>query len=180
MSTCYKTSNNKYFGCPPRMADGRHFTDYRPSCDVNSTIQMDNKIKNSFEYRNFLQQNAEKLANINRKFACEQNCCSPCKEPFANTTMLPEKYKVECNEDTCTRVLNDINGLGDGRVYFNSPRTCNGLPAVWPSNKKTNSCSNPYDNFMYYGPVESSKKVQRNTVPKGGEALSGGDRTVNM
>ena len=22
---CYKTSNNKYFSCPPRMDDGRHY-----------------------------------------------------------------------------------------------------------------------------------------------------------
>ena len=29
---CYKTSNNKYSDCPPRMADGRHFTDFRPNC----------------------------------------------------------------------------------------------------------------------------------------------------
>lgn len=181
MSTCYKTSNNKYFGCPPRMSDGRHFTDYRPSCDVNSAIQVDNQIRNSFEYRNFLQQNAEKLANINRKYACNKNCCSPCKEPFHNGTMLPEKYKVSCNQDTCTRVLNDINGLGDGRVYFSnaSSQSCAGLPAAWPVDQSTNSCASPYDNFSYFGPVESSTNVQRHTTPLGGEGLTGGDISVN-
>ena len=34
--SCYKASNNKYFNCPPRMDDGRHFTDYRSSCDTNN------------------------------------------------------------------------------------------------------------------------------------------------
>ena len=28
-NNCHKTTNNKYFQCPPRMSDGRHFTDYR-------------------------------------------------------------------------------------------------------------------------------------------------------
>ena len=26
--SCYRTTNNKFFTAPPRMADGRHFTDY--------------------------------------------------------------------------------------------------------------------------------------------------------
>ncbi len=28
---CYKTGDNRYNDCPPRMADGRHFTDFRPN-----------------------------------------------------------------------------------------------------------------------------------------------------
>ena len=58
---CYKTSNNKHFGCPPRMADGRHFTDYRPSCHINNIIRSGNNVMNSFEYRLFLTRNAEEL-----------------------------------------------------------------------------------------------------------------------
>ena len=38
------TSNNKYFDCPPRMDDARHFTDYRPNRDVNNKIRHNNKI----------------------------------------------------------------------------------------------------------------------------------------
>ena len=41
---CYKTTNNKYFNCPPRMSDGRHFTDYRPVCDVNNLIASNNNL----------------------------------------------------------------------------------------------------------------------------------------
>ena len=44
MNSCYKTSNNKYFKCPPRMDDGRHFTDYRPNCHVNNLVRANNKI----------------------------------------------------------------------------------------------------------------------------------------
>jgi hypothetical protein len=44
---CYKTSDNKHFGCPSRMADGRHFTDYRPHCYVDNLIIAENGINNS-------------------------------------------------------------------------------------------------------------------------------------
>ena len=52
-------SNNKYPSCPPRMADGRHFTDYRPNTDVNNMIKLNNEIHTNF--MKFLTDNAEKL-----------------------------------------------------------------------------------------------------------------------
>ena len=53
MSDCFKTSDNKHFGCPPRMADGRHFTDYRPSCHINNIIRTGNNVMNSFRVEHF-------------------------------------------------------------------------------------------------------------------------------
>ena len=64
MSSCYKASNNKYSKCPPRMDDGRHFTDYRPSCHINNLVRANNGILNSHQYRMFLQQNSDKLMNL--------------------------------------------------------------------------------------------------------------------
>ena len=58
MSNCYKTSNNKYANAPPRMDDGRHFTDYRPNCFLNNRLQVDNNVPNSYEMRLFLTRNA--------------------------------------------------------------------------------------------------------------------------
>ncbi len=75
---CYNTSNNKYFGCPPRMADGRNFTDYRPECYINNLIRQNNSISNSFQYRMFLTHNADKLMKINRDYTSTKNCCGPC------------------------------------------------------------------------------------------------------
>ena len=147
MSTCYKTSDNKYFDCPPRMSDGRHFTDYRPNCEMNSVVKMDNKISNSFEYRNFLQQNASLILDINRKHACQKNCCGPtCQEAFLNSTMLPEQYKVNCDNHTCTRVLNDPKGLGDGRVYY--IRILWRITSIMLLNGK-NTFVSPFDNFSH-------------------------------
>ena len=60
MSSCIKTSDNKHFGCPPRMSDSRFFTSYAPECHVNDLIRADNNISNSFQYRQFLQQNGKR------------------------------------------------------------------------------------------------------------------------
>ena len=45
---CDKTSNNKFFNCPPRMSDGRHFTDYRPSIYVNDLVRYSNNVMSNF------------------------------------------------------------------------------------------------------------------------------------
>lgn len=123
--SCYRTSNNKYSDAPPRMADGRHFTDYRPSCDLNNVINRDNNINNSFEARVFLQRNATKLMDLNKGDACLRNCSRECgadvnddiNEGF-ESTMLPEKFKQFCNGSTCEYKLNNEDGLGLGREYF--------------------------------------------------------------
>ena len=54
------------------MGDGRHFTDYRPNCHVNDLVKTDNNISNSFQYRQFLQQNGDALMDKHREIACEQ------------------------------------------------------------------------------------------------------------
>ena len=61
MNNCYKTSNNKYFDCPARMSDARHFTDYKANCELIAQIKMDNKLVRDDDYRLFLQKNAVKL-----------------------------------------------------------------------------------------------------------------------
>ena len=63
---CNKTSNNKYFNCPPRMDDGRHFTDYRPNAYVNSLVRYGNNVMTNNEaYRKFLIKNANELMKVN-------------------------------------------------------------------------------------------------------------------
>ena len=114
MSSCYKTSNNKYTNCPPRMDDGRHFTDYRPRCLLNNITRLNNNIRNSFEYRLFLSRNAEKLMQENRQKMCDKYCCDNCDVP---STMLPEESIVKCNKFTCYASKLDNNGLGQGRDY---------------------------------------------------------------
>jgi hypothetical protein len=172
MDSCYKTSDNKHFGCPPRMADGRHFTDYRPHCYVDNLIIAENGINNSFNYRNFLQQNATQLMNINRKYSCMKNCCGPCLP--GNGTMLPEANKFICDKKSCRLVTNDSNGLGTGRVYSPEDASCASMGVC--GNPVPNACMTPQDAFNYF-PPQAAQQMGRITVPGGGLVGEGGDPT---
>ena len=98
-------SNNKYFNCPPRMADGRHFTDYRPNCDLN---QFSNVTSN--EYRNNLINNAESIMENNRKLIIKKLLCK-CVEGYDVGTMLPEQTNVVCDAEKCQLMMNNADGL---------------------------------------------------------------------
>ena len=90
--SCHKTSDNKHFDCPPRMDDGRHFTDYRSNCHINNLVRSNNAISNSHQYRMFLTHNGERLMNLNRAYATQKNNCGDCDE-----TMLPEQTSTSCD-----------------------------------------------------------------------------------
>jgi hypothetical protein len=64
--------------------DGRAFTDYSPSCTINNKIKKSNNIKNSLEYRKFLQQNAKEIMEVNFQYSVKTTkevCnCTECIE----------------------------------------------------------------------------------------------------
>jgi len=64
--------------CPALMSDGRHVTDYRPSCYVHDLILKQNGIRNSHQMRHFLQNNADALMKVNTDYARTKTSCS-CK-----------------------------------------------------------------------------------------------------
>ena len=72
-SECFKISNNKYFNCPALMADGRTFTDYRPSCVIDQGILKNNNIRSSYEYRQFLIKNASTFMRENNDINYKKN-----------------------------------------------------------------------------------------------------------
>jgi hypothetical protein len=177
MDNCFKTSDNKHLQCPPRMADGRHFTDYRSSYYINDLIRADNSISNSTQYRVFLQQNGNALMDRQRQIACNLNCCGPCpinsKEKFG--TMLPEQYMFVTDGSVAKMVLNDVNGLGTGRQYYTFAQpddACNSLPSAWPANQKTNMCASPLDNLNYLGDIDPTPTGMRQAVPGGGVMIA--------
>ena len=85
-TVCDLTSNNKYFDCPARMDDGRIFTDYRPSSDVENMIVMSNKIQSSYDYRQFLIHNGNNIVTINNQYTKNKVGCNSCNyvEPKMN------------------------------------------------------------------------------------------------
>lgn len=109
----------KFSTCPSRMNDGRAFTDYRPRCVVNADLLGSIQgVKSSYESRMYLQTNAAKVMEQDRKRAIERlTPCAPCKRPTTESgTMLPERYVVKCDNVTCTRTEVNPSGLGDGRA----------------------------------------------------------------
>uniref|UniRef100_A0A6C0EIW4 Uncharacterized protein n=1 Tax=viral metagenome TaxID=1070528 RepID=A0A6C0EIW4_9ZZZZ len=173
--SCHKTSNNKYFKCPPMMSDGRHFTDYRPSCSVNSLIQNNTNITSSYQYREYLTHNASKLMDLNRVYSCQKNCCGPCKTPYNTGTMLDENTNRVCNKNSCIINNRKVNGLGQGRQYNTKNST---FPDKLPINQPYNCCSDTNDSFNYYNYIDNKAQgemIPRKTIPSGGDAMKGGD-----
>ena len=97
---CKKASDNKYNNCPPLMADGRMFTDYRPRCIANfavaggASLPGNFDLPNSYEYRQYLIKNASDIMAKNRQMAYQNNACGPCTNPYNEGTMLPEQSMV--------------------------------------------------------------------------------------
>ena len=72
-------SNNK-FGkcskCPAFMDDSRLFTNYLPNSKLNTYITKINNITNNDEYRIFLQKNASKIMDNEKKFIENNKKCT--------------------------------------------------------------------------------------------------------
>lgn len=108
MENCNECSDAKYSSCPPKMSDGRLFTDYRPRCH---NFMMN---KNSYEQRQLMIHNAEEMLKVERT---KVKYCGPCMEPFNVGTMLEEQSVVTCDNNSCKVTLKNPHGLGQGRDY---------------------------------------------------------------
>lgn len=115
--SCERASENKHFDCPPRMADGRLFTDYRPRCDVNYLFPPRKAYLDSYKYRQYLIHHADEVLAGMRKAAYSAAACGPCVQPFNPGTMLPERVTQRCDARTCSFAPADEAGLGTGRSY---------------------------------------------------------------
>jgi hypothetical protein len=114
MNTCNKTSNNKYFNCPARMEDGRSFTDYRPSSDVDDMIRYSNNIIGNYEYRQFLINNATKIMNVNNQYTTEKMSCTDC-----NAKPIPFTTVCEVDRQISKCKVTNPRGVGlDNIGYF--------------------------------------------------------------
>lgn len=175
-STCYRTSNNKHFQAPALMSDGRQFTDYRQSYDMNN-LQPEG-VDTSFNMRMYLTHNAEKIMKQNNNQAYVKNGLFNCKKPYVWGTMMQPKYYQECNTQFCTRTLNDPNGVG--LVIKNSENSNCTAPLEEPEYTLIDNKCAPIDSLANYYPVSSkgSESVKRNASPGGGKMLSGGDPKV--
>jgi hypothetical protein len=122
---CTRPSDNKHFDCPPRMSDGRLFTDWRPRCDIQ--LEHQSPMTGTHDYRQFMINNAQSIVDSQRQSAFKRAFCGPCVRPYAIGTMVPEKDAFVCDKINCKRVGagpgQACAGIGTGRSYGSLP--CN-------------------------------------------------------
>ena len=96
-----KVSNNKYLDCPARMSDGRSFTDYRSATYTDDMIRYSNNLMTSFEFRQFLTNNADQIMEINNKKMEERMGCTDCNAPTMpfERTCVYNSASVKCHND---------------------------------------------------------------------------------
>jgi len=171
MDGCKYASNNQYFNAPARMADGRLFTDYRRSYDMNVRLSKDYNTSNPTSYRIFLENNGNKVRTDQENNRCEKVCTFPCMDPLKGT-LLPEQTMETCGKDSCSFSVSYQNGLGLGRsnTKLNTPETFKCV-------QKKNNCCVPAEfgrNFYGNVPAKGEKTCSRLTL-SGGNVKDAGD-----
>jgi len=169
MSSCNYTSDNYYKDCPARMSDGRNFTDYRSSCNINNLIRVNNSITNSFEYRMFLSRNSDNIREINELYAEKKNAC-----PGYNESLVPEQSVLRCTPEECHVEIVNPNGVGQGRD-FGVGEGCDTLANVSNlrnrvyrrTSEEQNCCGESWQSSNGYPYVENNLTISPRT-PVGG------------
>jgi len=89
-------SNNYFNDCPPHMADGRHFTDYKTATSRNEYIKYINDVVRDDDYRMLLQCNATKFQDKEWDHYSKKNKCweSTCIHNYP-TRVLPQFFPQE-------------------------------------------------------------------------------------
>ena len=102
-----KVTDNFHLDFPARMSDGRQFTDYRSTCYLNIPEQK----MTTYQYRQFLKHNAEKIMenfeNINETISGCSNC--------SDYEIVPSYLGLTCDGEQCKREINADSGVG---IYF--------------------------------------------------------------
>ena len=112
-------NNPDYNNCPPRMSDGRHFTDFRPNVYLNSELRYKSGRLTGAEYREYLTKNAVKLMNTNSQVAWKRNGCGPCKNLCLDIDGKRRPgNSTEFNENSCIPPADFFRYVGsDGTQY---------------------------------------------------------------
>lgn len=88
--------DNFFKTCPPKMSDGRLFTDYKQATHLNEQIKYINGITRDDEYRIFLQNNARTISEREWEFAKQTKSCwvNECVHNYP-TRMYPPWFAEE-------------------------------------------------------------------------------------
>ena len=75
-ATCYSGSNNIHFNYPPIMSDGRNYSQWQPTAQINNEMKSQANINSNFKYREYLTKNADSIIKYNQLQACNE--CGTC------------------------------------------------------------------------------------------------------
>ena len=96
MSWTHFSSNMFYPYLPPFMDDGRNFTTYFSENYLNNKIKQENNIKENWQYRKFLQNNANQIIQFNSTQTLSHlgsNSFRIKSKPYSMNTMYPSDLK---------------------------------------------------------------------------------------
>jgi hypothetical protein len=98
-ATCYSGSNNIHFNYPPIMSDGRNFSQWQPTAQINNQIKSQSNIQSNFDYRKYLTDNADSIIKYNQLQACNE--CGSCyyTNDMQLTNNTPYVFK-SCNDQS--------------------------------------------------------------------------------
>ena len=107
-----KVSNNKYSGCPPRMDDGRHFTDYRPNCYLDTLVSIPSK--SNYEARQYMIHHGSDIMHANYQNAFAKNSCGKCNN---KNVYYPKKEPIAGNEVAVYGTLTGFKTNADSKSF---------------------------------------------------------------
>lgn len=100
-SSYFSAPNNIHSEMPANMADGRVWSSWQPEAAVNAKIQQQEGIKSNWEYRQYLQKNANHIMTYNTNEAIYASGNNPYAtvntEPLSNTPYLYASYTDNTN-----------------------------------------------------------------------------------
>lgn len=86
--------NNIHFDFPAKMEDGRVYSNWQPSAVLTEQIRKREGIQTNWEYRAYLQKNADSIIEFDKNEACRQSGCpySYSKTSIIRRSDLNESY----------------------------------------------------------------------------------------
>jgi hypothetical protein len=87
-ATCYSGNNNIHFNYPPIMSDGRNYSQWQPTAQINNEIKKDANLNSNYDYRNYLTKNADSIIKYNQLQSCNEcgNCYYNNSQQLNNNT----------------------------------------------------------------------------------------------
>jgi hypothetical protein len=77
---------NNAFHYPAMMSDGRINANWQPTAVLNENIRKREGIKSNWDYRIYLQKNADSIIQFDQAEACKETNCS-----YSTTKIIPEE-----------------------------------------------------------------------------------------